>query len=195
LTLERQKYDGPSRNMYRLTGYYGVSFQFGPFSICRFAASVIMETCSYKVKESPALKTLWVAKRLCPSRSGLFHLSCVSLSLSYLSLPLWLLVKVILNNQSQVLVPNQEFEGLGMLKILIASCLYSSSNSCRHRLSTGEKLEYLRAVKCLWTRPPKGTSYFPASRNRHDDFASLHINQTSPPDPTRNPISKFVSIP
>ena len=52
------------------------------------------------------------------------------------------------------------------------------------------KLEYIRAVKCLWSLPGRGTPDFPAVRNRHEDFSSLHINQTSPPDPTNTPESK-----
>jgi tyrosinase len=52
------------------------------------------------------------------------------------------------------------------------------------------KLEYTRAVKCLWSLPGKGTADFPAVRNRHEDFSSLHINQTTAPDPTNNPASK-----
>ncbi|KAF2397255.1 Di-copper centre-containing protein [Trichodelitschia bisporula] len=61
-----------------------------------------------------------------------------------------------------------------------------------HNLTNPERTEYLRAVKCLFALPAQGTAYFPAAKNRHDDFATLHINQTSAPDPTRNPANRGV---
>jgi hypothetical protein len=66
----------------------------------------------------------------------------------------------------------------------------SNNRNYRQVLSNDEKLEYIRAVKCLYANPAQGQAYFPAVKTRHDDFASLHINQTSPPDPTRNPASE-----
>ncbi|KAF2435605.1 Di-copper centre-containing protein [Tothia fuscella] len=49
-------------------------------------------------------------------------------------------------------------------------------------LSKEEKLQYTAAVKCLFETRAQGTAYFPAAQTRFDDFASLHINQTSPRD-------------
>jgi hypothetical protein len=64
----------------------------------------------------------------------------------------------------------------------------------RHYMTDDAKLEYIRAVKCLWTLPAKGTAEFPASQNRHEDFSSLHINQTTGPDRTNNPASKRTCV-
>jgi len=44
-------------------------------------------------------------------------------------------------------------------------------------LSDDEKRDYLNAVKCLQSRPPKGQQFFDV-RSRFDDFVALHINAT-----------------
>ena len=64
----------------------------------------------------------------------------------------------------------------------------SSNEIDRHKLSDTEKLSYVTAVKCLYDAPSKAITAFKASR--YDDFAALHINQTTAPDLTENPASK-----
>ncbi|KAK4906002.1 hypothetical protein LTR49_024782 [Elasticomyces elasticus] len=53
-----------------------------------------------------------------------------------------------------------------------------------------EKLEYIRAVKCIHELPPQGTSYFGAVVTRFEDFASAHINASTAP--AGNPATIFV---
>ena len=60
----------------------------------------------------------------------------------------------------------------------------------RRMLSKPERLEYLRAVKCLFGLPSKGTAFF-ATRTRFDDFSATHINATTafnPNDPGNSKI-------
>jgi hypothetical protein len=56
----------------------------------------------------------------------------------------------------------------------------------RHNLSDKERLEYIRAVKCLFELPGRGMEYSGAVKNRHDDFSSVHIYRTGEPDPAGN---------
>lgn len=48
-----------------------------------------------------------------------------------------------------------------------------------HTLGKTDRLEYMRAVKCLMNTPPKGRAYFPAITNRFEDIGAVHINQTT----------------
>ncbi|WYZ39601.1 hypothetical protein EsH8_III_001515 [Colletotrichum jinshuiense] len=46
-------------------------------------------------------------------------------------------------------------------------------------LSTNEKLDYIKAVKCLQSKPPRTpASEAPGAKTRFDDFVATHINQT-----------------
>ena len=46
-------------------------------------------------------------------------------------------------------------------------------------MSRAERLDYIRAVKCLHTRPPKTDSKLaPGCKNRYDDFVVAHIMNT-----------------
>jgi tyrosinase len=65
----------------------------------------------------------------------------------------------------------------------------------RHGLSNEEKLEYIRAVQCLYNSPAKGKAYFPAATSRHDDFAALHINHTTAPALVPTLASKSILYP
>lgn len=49
----------------------------------------------------------------------------------------------------------------------------------RGTLSTSEKLDYIKAVKCLQSKPPRTpASEAPGAKTRFDDFVATHINQT-----------------
>lgn len=41
-----------------------------------------------------------------------------------------------------------------------------------------EKQQYIAAVKCLQTKPPRLNKDFTGSRSRYDDFVGSHISQT-----------------
>lgn len=46
-------------------------------------------------------------------------------------------------------------------------------------LKTHEKLQYVRAVKCVLAKPSLLHSFIPASTNKFDDYAAVHINMTT----------------
>lgn len=45
-------------------------------------------------------------------------------------------------------------------------------------LSDNEKRDYIRAVRCLQTKPSISGNLVPGARNRYDDFVATHVNQT-----------------
>jgi tyrosinase len=45
-------------------------------------------------------------------------------------------------------------------------------------MSKGEKKDYIRAVKCLWTSPSIDPT-FSAAQNHFDDYVAVHMSQTN----------------
>ncbi|KAK1757108.1 hypothetical protein QBC47DRAFT_320563 [Echria macrotheca] len=66
-------------------------------------------------------------------------------------------------------------------RTLTGSCTLSKLRVRREwsTLSGNERKDYIRAVKCLMSKPARTpTSLVPGVRNRFDDFVATHINQT-----------------
>jgi hypothetical protein len=74
------------------------------------------------------------------------------------------------------------------LKYVTVVVALTTDNS-RHNMCNDEKLEYIRAVKCIHESPPKGNPYFGAITTRFEDFASAHINASTAP--SNDPASKY----
>lgn len=46
-------------------------------------------------------------------------------------------------------------------------------------MSKAERKDYIKAVKCLQTKPSKSDpTWAPAARSRYDDFVAIHVNLT-----------------
>jgi hypothetical protein len=63
--------------------------------------------------------------------------------------------------------------------VLEAQELQYCPDTNRSTLSSGEKLNYIKAVQCMSTSPAKTPAGIAAgAKNRYDDFVVTHINQT-----------------
>lgn len=57
--------------------------------------------------------------------------------------------------------------------------LYQSLISHSGDLTKEERTEYIRAVKCLLTKPSKlSATTYPGAKSRYDDFVVVHMNMT-----------------
>ena len=52
------------------------------------------------------------------------------------------------------------------------------SDSFRRNLTKAERLAYIKAFKCLQSKPARFQSLYPGSRSRYDDYQALHISMT-----------------
>jgi tyrosinase len=50
--------------------------------------------------------------------------------------------------------------------------------AARRSLTIDERKDYIRAVKCLISSPPKTQTLASAVQNRYEDFVAMHINTT-----------------
>ena len=48
----------------------------------------------------------------------------------------------------------------------------------RRSLTIDERKDYIRAVKCLLSSPPKTQTLASGVQNRYEDFVAMHINTT-----------------
>lgn len=85
----------------------------------------------------------------------------------------------------------------GMLPLHLPCHVQETDTVCcpRDLLSTGERKDYVSALQCLLTTPSKSDpSLVPGARNRYDDFAAVHINQTLTIHGTVSPLSTLVNL-
>jgi hypothetical protein len=53
------------------------------------------------------------------------------------------------------------------------------TESCSGDLTTDERDDYIKAVKCLMSSPSKlSSTHYPGAKTRYDDFVVVHMNMT-----------------